>query len=83
MGQLISTASNSTYNEFDTKIPELDQTANIVEAFKLYHYGIDNYEGGSSPANNSMHGHLQDHETRISQVEANPPGINGLLLMGA
>lgn len=77
MAQLISTASNSSYNQFDTKIPELDDISDIIEAFRLYHYGKENYEDNSAPASNSIHGHLSDMQAEISK------SINPMLLMGA
>lgn len=72
MSQLISVASSYGATEFDTKIPSLGDTANIVEAFKLYHYGLDNYNGDVSPAATSIHGHLVDFDDRITTLEANP-----------
>lgn len=58
MSQLISVASGYPSTQFDTKIPSLADTANIVEAFKLYHYGVDNFDGSGSPAANSIEDHL-------------------------
>lgn len=83
MAQLISTASNSSYNQFDTKIPELDDSSDIVEAFRLYHYGKENYEDNSAPAADSIHAHLASMKADIEALKSNPPVINGLLLMGA
>ena len=71
-GQLISDASGYESTEFDTKIPSLNDQANIVEAFKLYHYGIDNYTGSESPAANSVHAHLKDINDRLTSVETIP-----------
>jgi len=72
LSQLISVASSYGATEFDTKIPSLGDTANIVEAFKLYHYGLDNYNGDVSPAATSIHGHLVDFNDRVTTLEANP-----------
>jgi hypothetical protein len=72
LSQLISIASSYGATEFDTKIPSLGDTANIVEAFKLYHYGLDNYNGDVSPAATSIHGHLVDFNDRVTTLEANP-----------
>ena len=74
MSQLISVASGYASTEFDTKIPSLADTANIVEAFKLYHYGIDNYDGSSPPAANSIESHLVDLQDRIVDIENTPSG---------
>ena len=68
-GQLISDASGYNATEFDTKIPSLNDQANIVEAFKLYHYGIDSYDGTQPPAGDSVHAHLADINNRLELVE--------------
>ena len=68
-GQFISDASGYGATEFDTKIPSLTDQANVVEAFKLYHYGIDNYTGSGAPAADSMHAHLKDINDRLLTVE--------------
>jgi hypothetical protein len=68
-GQLISDASGYNATEFDTKIPSLNDQANIVEAFKLYHYGIDDYDGTEAPAADSVHAHLADINNRLELVE--------------
>jgi hypothetical protein len=77
-GQLISDASGYQETEFDTKIPSLSDQANIVEAFKLYHYGLDNYTGSEPPAENSIHSHLSDLDGRIEAIE----GIQQVTLGG-
>lgn len=76
-GQLISDASGYEATEFDTKIPSLSDQANIVEAFKLYHYGLDNYTGAEAPAADSMHAHLDDLDTRLASIE-NGSYVNSL-----
>jgi len=68
-GQLVSDASGYNATEFDTKIPSLNDQANIVEAFKLYHYGIDDYDGTEPPAADSIHSHLKDIDDRLELVE--------------
>jgi hypothetical protein len=73
-GQLLSVASGYGATEFDTKIPSLGDAANIVEAFKLYHYGIDNYAGATSPAADSIESHLIDLSDRITDLENTPSG---------
>lgn len=84
MGQLISTASNSSYKDFDTSIPELDESANIIEAFRLYHYGKSNYIDDSTPDSKSIHSHLNSLQNRIASLENNPVvPVDPLLLMGA
>lgn len=84
MSQLISVAANTnTYIQFDTKIPSLSDTSDIVEAFRLYHYGLDNYTTNTAPAANSIHSHLTTMKTDISDLQSNQAAINPLLLMGA
>lgn len=77
-GQLISDASGYQETEFDTKIPSLSDQANIVEAFKLYHYGLDNYTGSEPPAENSLHSHLSNLDGRLEAIE----GIQQVTLGG-
>jgi len=74
-GQLVSDASGYNATEFDTKIPSLNYQANIVEAFKLYHYGIDNYTGSGFPAADSIHSHLETLDDRLVVLESTPDGV--------
>jgi len=83
LSSLISTAANSTFNEFDTRIPGLTQTADIIEAFKLYHYGKDNFGPGDTPSSESIYGHLQKLREDVDELIGNPDIINPLLLIGA
>jgi hypothetical protein len=73
-GELISDVSGYASTEFDTKIPALTDTANIQEAFLLYHYGLDNYDGTTSPAANSIEGHFEAIDDRIIEIENTPTG---------
>jgi len=68
-GQLLSQVSGYSSTVFDTKIPALTDTANIQEAFSLYHYGLDNYDGSIDPAENSIEAHFVDIDEKISQIE--------------
>jgi hypothetical protein len=77
-GQYISDASGYGATEFDTKIPSLSDQANIVEAFKLYHYGLDNYTGGEAPASDSVHAHLEGLADRVTTLETVPVGVTSL-----
>lgn len=74
MSQQIKDAAGYPSTTFDTKIPSLSDAANIVEAFKLYHYGIDNYDGSVSPAASSMESHLDGLDVRIEDLENTPSG---------
>jgi hypothetical protein len=81
MSQLISNAANSTYDIFDTLIPSLNDTADIIEAFKLYHYGKANYFDNSEPAQNSIYKHLESLKTRAEDLEEGI-ALAPLLFMG-
>ena len=70
MSQLIGAASGYEEVIYDVRIPSLTDTANIVEAFKAYHFGLDNFNGDVEPAANSIHSWLKDFDERIETVEA-------------
>jgi hypothetical protein len=67
LSQLVSVASGYGATQYDTKIPSLGDAASIVEAFKLYHYGRDNYDGSQAPASNSIEAHLINLKSLIDQ----------------
>jgi hypothetical protein len=73
MSQLVSVAANnSAFTQFDTRIPDLNQAADIVEAFRLYHYGKDNFVLGQEPADLSIHGHLKNIQDQLEYIEDLP-----------
>lgn len=72
MPQLVSTAANSTFTEFDTSIPAIGDTADIVEAFRLYHYGKANFVTGEAPATLSIHGHLDSLRNDVEELQNKP-----------
>jgi hypothetical protein len=74
-GQYLSDASGYEATQFDAKVPSLSDQANIVEAFKLYHYGIDNYTGSGFPAADSIHSHLETLDDRLVVLESTPDGV--------
>jgi hypothetical protein len=82
LSTLISSAANSTFTQFDTRVAELVQTADIIEAFKLYHYGKDNFGPGDLPAADSIYGHLKKIRDDLDNF-IQPDTINPLLLIGA
>lgn len=53
---------------FDTQIPSLDDVADIVEAFKLYHLGTADFGPGDTIADDSIHGHIAAYETYLQQI---------------
>jgi len=72
MSQKISdAATGTTYTAYDTKIPDLTQAGDIVEAFKLYHYGKELYTGTSgAPATDSIYSHLLTLQNNINTLLA-------------
>ena len=72
MPQLISTAANSSFTEFDTSIPSIGDTADIVEAFRLYHYGKANFVTGETPGALSIHSHLDSLRNDIDELQDKP-----------
>lgn len=73
MSQKVSVAAgNSIYTQFDTLIPSIGDTADIVEAFRLYHYGKAGFTTGGAPAAESIHQHLQDLRDDISELQDAP-----------
>jgi hypothetical protein len=73
-GQLLSSISGYEETEFDTLIPQINTTADIVEAFKQYHYGFADYNGTVVPSPNSIHSHLEGLDNRLSTQENTPTG---------
>lgn len=83
MAQLISAAAESAYTEFDTLIPELLEDADIVEALKLYHYGVANFGSGDLYASDSIYGHMKSLQDQIDSFVAGPGiSIDHIMLMG-
>lgn len=74
MSQKVSVAAgNSIYDDFDTLIPSIGDTADIVEAFRLYHYGKAGFTTGGAPAALSIHQHFQDLRDDVDILQ-NAPG---------
>lgn len=53
---------------YKSKIPSFGDDASIVEAFRLYHYGIDNYSTGS-PAANSIEGNFLSLSASVTTID--------------
>jgi len=66
MPEFISQAGESS-DEFDTLIPSLSDQPDIVEAFRLYHYGRPGQL--SPPEELSIHGHLNDLTESLQLIE--------------
>ena len=83
MAQLISDAAESAYTEFDTKIPELLEDANIIEALKLYHFGKPDFTTGDVYAAASIYGNFKALQDQIDAfVEGPGISIDHIMLMG-
>jgi hypothetical protein len=68
-------ASENIGSVYPTKIPGLDEAADIQAAFKLYHYGTSatvSTEADIVP--NSVVGHIKALDTRIDNIEADGLG---------
>jgi hypothetical protein len=66
MPEFISQAAESS-DEFDTLIPVLADAPDIVEAFRLYHYGRPGQV--TAPSALSIHGHLDSLTTSLQVLE--------------
>jgi hypothetical protein len=71
MAQLISVAGNYPGTEFNTLIPELTDIADVREAFLLYHFGVENFNGSTDiPAVQSIHGHIETFKSLLDSISA-------------
>lgn len=71
MAQLISVAGNYPATEFNTLIPELTDIADIREAFLLYHFGVENFDGSTdTPAAQSIHSHIATFKALLESLSA-------------
>lgn len=73
-GQLLSAISGYEETEFDTLIPQINSTADVIEAFKQYHYGLSDFNGTVNPSPNSIHSHLSGINDRVTTLESTPTG---------
>ena len=60
--------SQSVGVTYKSKIPSFGDDSSIVEAFRLYHYGIDNYSTGS-PAANSIEGNFSSLSASVTATD--------------
>lgn len=60
--------SQSVGVNYQTLIPSFIDDSSIVEAFRLYHYGVPNWTGPSIPTN-SIEGHFTDIDGRLTTIE--------------
>ena len=64
---------------FKTRIPEFADDASIEEAFKVYHYGVDNYTVESIP-DDSIEGNFRNLNSRVTTVESTIAGYPATFL---
>jgi hypothetical protein len=71
MARLISETTGYSA-EFDTLIPELNDIADIREAFIAYHFGVENFDSDTDvPAEDSIHGHIASFKSLLESIEDN------------
>lgn len=61
--------------KFDSLVPDLNDVADITEAFRAYHFGVSNWTPSlGSPL--GVVGAFQGHETRLDTIESQITGLN-------
>lgn len=60
--------SQSVGNTYKSKIPSFGDDSSVVEAFRLYHYGIDNFTSGT-PAADSIEGNFTTLSASVTAVD--------------
>ena len=60
--------------QFKSRIPTLSDDATIVEALKVYHYGVDDYSTESIP-DDSIEGNFRTLSTAVASLETSLSGI--------
>ena len=62
--------------QYKSRIPTLSDDATIVEALRVYHYGVDNYSTEPIP-DDSIEGNFRSINTRMTAAEAQLSGLSG------
>ena len=57
---------------YPTLMPALTDDANIQEAFTMYHYGLTSYTGIEVIPENSIEGHFESVNERVTTLEGRP-----------
>lgn len=60
--------------QYKSRIPVLSDDASIVEALKVYHYGVDNYSTEPIP-DDSIEGNFRTLSTAIASLESSVSGL--------
>jgi len=62
--------------QYKSRIPTLSDDATIVEALKVYHYGVDDWSTEEIP-DDSIEGNFRGIDTRLSTAESQLSGLSG------
>lgn len=65
--------------QYKSRIPSLSDDANIVEALKVYHYGVDDWTTQPIP-DDSIEGNFRTLNTSISTINSTIAGLSGTYL---
>jgi hypothetical protein len=65
--------------QYKSRIPSFSDEASIVEALKVYHYGVDDYTTEPIP-NDSIEGNLRSINDRVDTVESTISALTGTYL---
>ena len=61
--------------KFDSLVPDLNDVADITEAFRAYHFGVSNWTPSlGNPA--GVVGAFEGHESRLDSIESQITGLN-------
>lgn len=65
--------------QYKSRIPSFSDDASIVEALKVYHYGVDNYSTEPIP-DDSIEGNFRSLNTAITSLQAAVSGLSSTYL---
>lgn len=68
-------------NSFKSRIPTFSDDASIQEAFRVYHYGKDNYNESEAVPPNSIEGHFVTTTNRIAALETTVGGLGDVYVL--
>lgn len=72
--------SQSVGYQYKSRIPTLSDDADIVEALKVYHYGIDNWTTEPIP-DDSIEGNLRTLHTDVANIQSQLSSLNYVQLV--
>jgi hypothetical protein len=68
-------------NSFKSRIPTFSDDASIQEAFRVYHYGKDNYNESEAVPPNSIEGHFVTATNRIGALETSVSALPNIYIL--